>query len=61
MTTKICHLCGTNYNDDPFFKEQPAHPPDKCLDILKYRLHQAGTNLSEIERQIKRAEKEYGG
>ena len=59
MSDKICHLCGTHYNDDPYFAEQPSHTPEKCLAILQYRLRELENQYHEAERQLKRAEKEY--
>ncbi len=59
MTDKICHLCGTPYNDDPYFREQPAHTPQKCLGILQYRKNKVELELHEIEKQLTRAKLEY--
>ncbi len=59
MSDRICHLCGMHYNDDPYFKEQPAHPPGKCLEILQYRYNEAQVKFREIERQLVRAKTEY--
>ena len=61
MTNKICHLCGTHYNDDLYFREQPAHPPEKCLETLQYRCREAELKFREAERQLVRAEREYKG
>ncbi len=59
MTERICHLCGTHYNDDPHITGQPAHPPQKCLDILQFRYYEAESKSSEIGRQLARAKLEY--
>jgi len=59
MTDKICHLCGTHYNDDPYFKEQPSHTPQQCLGILQYRFNQAELAFNKVERQLVRAKLEY--
>ena len=59
MTDKICHLCLTYYNDDPYFREQPAHTPKQCLKILQYRKNEAELKFREIERQLVRAKLEY--
>jgi len=56
---KRCHLCGTPYNDDPFFREQPAHTPNQCIGILQYRRNEAERNLSDIKQMLARAKKEY--
>ena len=59
MVSKICHLCGTHYDDDPYFAEQPAHTPEKCLGILEYRYRGADLGFREIERQLVRAKLGY--
>jgi len=56
---KICHLCGTAYNDDPYFQEQPAHPPEKCIDLLRFRLSQAELTLGKVRQYLIRARNEY--
>lgn len=57
MTDKICHLCGTHYNDD--LAKQPAHTPEKCFLILQYRYHEAELKSADIGRQLARAKLEY--
>lgn len=59
MTDRICLLCETHYNDDPYFREQPAHSSQKCLDILRYRFTEAEGIFREVERQLARAMLEY--
>jgi len=59
MTERICHLCGTHYNDDPYFAEQPAHAPQRCLEILQYRYNEAELKLRELERALARAKLAY--
>lgn len=59
MTDKICHLCETHYNDDPFFREQPAHTSEQCLGILQFKMNQAEFEYKEIERQFIRAKLAY--
>ncbi len=56
---RICHLCGTQYNDDPYFQEQPSHTPQECLEILQYRKYKVELEFHEIERQLARAKLEY--
>ena len=60
MTDGMCHLCGTYYNDDPYFSGQPVHTLQKCVDVLQYRVRKAEKELREAERQLARAESEYG-
>ena len=59
MADRICHLCGTSYNDDSYFKEQPSHTPQQCLEILQYRYNQAELEFREVERQFVRAKLSY--
>lgn len=59
MTGKICHLCGTHYNDDPYFTEQPAHTPQKCIGILQYRYNEAELKFRGIERALVHAKMQY--
>ena len=59
MADKICHLCGTHYNDDPYFKEQPAHTSGKCLEILNFRVFELSITLQKAKDALKRAEKQY--
>jgi len=59
MVKKICHLCETYYDDDPYFAEQPAHTPQKCMEILQFRYNEAQHKFRELERALVRAKLEY--
>ena len=57
MTNRICHLCGTYYNDDPYLQAQLAHTRQECLETLQFQVNQARLHLQEVEGNLKHAEK----
>ncbi len=59
MTNKLCHLCGTHYNDDPFFRIKPAQTWKHCLEILQYRYNKVQLEADDVGRQLARAKLEY--
>ena len=59
MTNKICHLCMTHYQDDPFFTEKPGHSAEQCLKILNWRVTKQERELFDTRTALERAKRQY--